>query len=88
MLPINQNEALFALLGTKYGGNGQTTFALPTMKPIFTATGAPLLTLYRAVRGISVAKLSAAARKTGPSHRFPLRHRRFDRVAMDSRAAL
>ena len=29
MLPINQNQALFALLGTMYGGNGQTTFALP-----------------------------------------------------------
>ena len=27
-LPINQNQALFSLLGTTYGGNGQTTFAL------------------------------------------------------------
>jgi microcystin-dependent protein len=43
LLPINQNQALFALLGTTYGGNGQTTFALPTAKPIFTATGAVLL---------------------------------------------
>lgn len=42
-LPINQNQALFALLGTTYGGDGQTTFALPTAKPIFTATGAPFL---------------------------------------------
>ncbi|HEX2052536.1 MAG TPA: tail fiber protein [Actinomycetota bacterium] len=31
MLPINQNQALFALLGTTYGGNGQTTFALPNL---------------------------------------------------------
>ena len=31
-LPINQNQALFALLGTNYGGNGQTTFALPDMR--------------------------------------------------------
>ncbi|MFN3943838.1 MAG: phage tail protein [Allosphingosinicella sp.] len=31
-LPINQNQALFALLGTTYGGNGQTTFALPDMR--------------------------------------------------------
>jgi microcystin-dependent protein len=38
-LPINQNQALFSLLGTNYGGNGQTTFALPTAKPTFTATG-------------------------------------------------
>jgi microcystin-dependent protein len=43
VLPINQYQALFALLGTTYGGDGQTTFALPTAKPIFTATGAVLL---------------------------------------------
>jgi len=31
-LPINQNQALFSLLGTQYGGNGQTTFALPDLR--------------------------------------------------------
>jgi microcystin-dependent protein len=31
-LPINQNQALFSLLGTVYGGNGQTTFALPDLR--------------------------------------------------------
>jgi len=31
-MPINQNQALFALLGTTYGGNGQTTFALPNLR--------------------------------------------------------
>lgn len=31
-LPINQNQALFALLGTTFGGNGQTTFALPNLR--------------------------------------------------------
>src|SRR5438067_5510089 len=31
-LPINQNQALFSLLGTTYGGNGQTTFALPDLR--------------------------------------------------------
>lgn len=34
-LPINQNQALFALLGTTYGGNGQTTFALPDVRGRF-----------------------------------------------------
>ena len=29
-LPIEQNQSLFALLGTTYGGDGRTTFALPT----------------------------------------------------------
>jgi microcystin-dependent protein len=32
ILPINQNQALFALVGTTYGGNGQTTFALPNLR--------------------------------------------------------
>jgi microcystin-dependent protein len=32
ILPINQNQALFSLLGTMYGGNGQTTFALPNLQ--------------------------------------------------------
>src|SRR5690242_4229103 len=32
LLPINQNQALFALLGTTYGGNGQTNFQLPDLQ--------------------------------------------------------
>jgi microcystin-dependent protein len=32
LLPINQNQPLFALLGTTYGGNGQTNFALPNLR--------------------------------------------------------
>lgn len=32
ILSIAQNTALFALLGTTYGGNGQTTFALPDLR--------------------------------------------------------
>src|SRR5207302_3942696 len=32
LLPINQNQALFSLLGTTYGGNGQTTFGLPDLR--------------------------------------------------------
>lgn len=41
-LPINQNQALFSLLGTMYGGNGQTTFALPDFRgrvPIHIGSG-------------------------------------------------
>ena len=34
LLPINQNQALFALLGTTYGGNGTTTFALPDLRGV------------------------------------------------------
>jgi microcystin-dependent protein len=32
LLPINQNQALFALLGTIYGGDGRVTFALPDLR--------------------------------------------------------
>jgi len=32
ILAINQNQALFSILGTTYGGNGQTTFALPNLQ--------------------------------------------------------
>lgn len=42
LLPINQNQALFALLGTNYGGNGQTTFGLPDLRgrvPIHVGSG-------------------------------------------------
>ena len=42
LLPINQNQALFALLGTQYGGNGQTNFALPNLQgrvPIHEGSG-------------------------------------------------
>jgi len=42
LLAINQNEALFSIVGTMYGGDGQVTFALPYIKPILTVTRAPL----------------------------------------------
>ena len=32
LLPINQWHALFALLGTRFGGDGRTTFALPNLQ--------------------------------------------------------
>jgi len=34
LLSIAQNQALFSLLGTTYGGNGQTTFALPDLRAV------------------------------------------------------
>jgi len=56
LLPINQNAALFSLLGTFYGGNGTTTFALPDLRgrvpigfdgsnPVGTAAGVESVTL-------------------------------------------
>lgn len=34
LLPINQNQALFSLLGTTYGGDGRVTFALPDLRGV------------------------------------------------------
>lgn len=56
LLPIQQNQALFALLGTTYGGNGVNNFAVPDLRgrvpvqfdstyPLGTATGTPTHTL-------------------------------------------
>jgi microcystin-dependent protein len=42
LMPINQNQALFSLLGTTYGGDGITTFALPNLQgrlPVHTGNG-------------------------------------------------
>jgi microcystin-dependent protein len=42
LLPISQNTALFSLLGTFYGGDGKSTFALPNLQdsvPVHTGTG-------------------------------------------------
>jgi microcystin-dependent protein len=42
LLPINQNQALFALLGTTFGGDGRLTFALPNLQgkaPIHQGSG-------------------------------------------------
>ena len=45
LLPIAQNQALFSLLGTTYGGNGQTNFGLPNLQgrvPIHDGVGSNL----------------------------------------------
>lgn len=42
LLPLSQNTALFSLLGTTYGGNGQSNFALPNLQgnaPMFWGQG-------------------------------------------------
>lgn len=45
LLPINQNQALFSLFGTDFGGDGRTNFALPDLRdriPIHVGNGHPL----------------------------------------------
>ena len=42
LLSISANAALFNLLGTTFGGDGVTTFALPKWGPVYVENGAPL----------------------------------------------
>jgi len=53
LLPINQNTALFSLLGNTYGGDGKSTFALPIGKAVFSLSpGSPQLLQCIAVLGV------------------------------------
>ncbi len=54
LLPISQNEALFSLLGTTYGGDGRTTFGLPDLRgrvPIHAGQGPGLSNYQLGQRG-------------------------------------
>src|SRR5579871_1626066 len=45
LIPINQNQALFSILGTTYGGDGRTTFGLPNLQgrsPVHVGNGIAL----------------------------------------------
>ena len=64
LLPISQNQALFSLLGTLYGGDGRTTFALPDLRgrtPVHHGSGPGLLSWRLGQeRGAETASLSLA----------------------------
>ncbi len=73
ILPINQNQALFSLLGTNFGGDGVTTFALPDLRgrvPVATGQGVGLTNRNIGEQGgkesvaLTVAQL--------PAHRHPI----------------
>jgi microcystin-dependent protein len=54
LLPISQNSALFSILGTTYGGDGRTTFALPDLRgrvPIGPGNGPGLSTYIPGQKG-------------------------------------
>lgn len=54
LLPISQNTALFSILGTTYGGDGRTTFALPDLRgrtPVGPGTGPGLSNIRQGSRG-------------------------------------
>jgi microcystin-dependent protein len=63
LLPINQNTALFSLLGTTYGGDGITTFALPDLRgrvPMHQGSNGQALHIQGEIAGNETVTLSAA----------------------------
>ena len=73
LLPINSNQSLFSLLGTTYGGNGRTDFALPDLRsrvPIHAGQGPGLTNRPRGQRsGEESVSLTVAEM---PGHRHTL----------------
>jgi microcystin-dependent protein len=83
LLPIAQNTALFSLIGTIYGGNGQTTFALPDLRgrlPVHTGSGLAIgqaggsetvtLTATNLPAHTHVANAASAGTTLGPSGQY------------------
>ena len=71
LLPISQNQALFSLLGTTYGGDGTTTFALPNLQsrvPLHQGQGAGLSAYAQGQVGGAETVTLAAAQMPGHTH--------------------
>jgi len=71
LLPISQNAALFSLLGTIYGGDGRTTFALPDLRgrtAIHTGTGPGLSSRPQGQRGGTETNTMTVAQMPSHSH--------------------
>lgn len=74
LLPIAQNQALFSLLGTAFGGDGRTTFALPDLRgrvPVGVGTGPGLDTVNWGQKG--GAETIALTNANLPSHNHTVR---------------
>ena len=74
LLPINQNQALFSLLGTTYGGDGEATFALPDLRsrvPVGQGQG-PGLSAYAEGQAGGAETVTLTATQM-PGHTHPVR---------------
>ena len=74
LLPINQNQALFSLLGTTYGGDGRITFALPDLRsrvPVCQGQGPGLSSYPEGQAGGAETVTLAAAQM--PAHAHPVK---------------
>ena len=73
LLPISQNTALFSILGTTYGGDGRTTFALPNIQSriVIGEGNGPGLSNYR-LGQLGGSETNTHTINTTPSHNHPL----------------
>lgn len=72
LMPISENDALFVLIGTTYGGDGQETFALPNLQsriPIHAGTGAGGIT--RVIGEMGGTESVTLTTQTIPVHNHP-----------------
>src|SRR5436309_8242088 len=72
LLPISENETLFNLIGTTYGGDGQETFALPNLQsrvPIHMGTG-PDGTTYQLAEAAGTEEVTLSVQQIA-SHTHP-----------------
>lgn len=69
LLPISENETLFQLIGTTYGGDGQSTFALPSLQsrvPLHMGTGSDGIN-YQLAESFGVESVTVTTQQL-PSH--------------------
>ena len=72
LMPISQNTALFSLLGTFYGGDGKTTFALPDLRGRVAVGQGPGLSPYDIGEVLGVEAVTLLGSQIPPhSHPFP-----------------
>jgi len=74
LLPISSNPALFSLLGTMYGGDGRTTFALPDLRgrvALHTGTGAGLTPRSQGSRSGAETQTPSTGQMPAHSHTQP-----------------
>jgi microcystin-dependent protein len=73
-LPISENEVLFQLIGTTYGGDGQSTFNLPNLAgrtPVHMGTNSATGTTYQIGEMAGVEQVTLSAAQT-PTHNHPM----------------
>jgi microcystin-dependent protein len=74
LLPISENETLFQLIGTTYGGDGQSTFALPNLQsrvPIHMGQGPGLSQNYQLAEQLGVEEVTLTVQQI-PLHSHPM----------------